>query len=172
MNFDNLADKKGSADLSNFENGQYHVKIEAADMKPKAGKPDYMNVRFGIISDNGARIGSVFDIIAESDHALPQYKARKFIEACQLDLHGEFSLKDLAKLVVNKEMLVYLKVQTDEYGSRIVVDVAPDDIYLPYSGQQATAANLTAAAQTPAPADGQGGEAPFTPDINTADENY
>lgn len=160
INFDALPDKKGTSSISNFDGGLYNVIVEAADMKTskKSGNP-YLNVRLGVFSDEGTRITGVFDIFVDSEQPLMQYKLRRFLEACQIDLQGTFELKDLPKIIVNKKLQAYLKVQSDEqYGDKVVVDIAPDEIYVP----------LDEEAAIPGDAD-----APFEPDMTTeADTEY
>jgi hypothetical protein len=165
MNFDQLPTKKGNA-FDGFEPGLYRVKVEAADMKvakndPEGNpKPDYLQVRLGVMSDNGARIGAIFDNITESDHPLVRYKTRRFIEACQIELEGEFELKDLTKILVGKELYAYVKVQENaQYGDRLVVDIGPDEIYLPLNEAEPTQENNAEVA----PADAN--EVPFEPDM-------
>lgn len=158
INFDSLPADKGNGTVENFENGIYRAKVEAADMKANktAGKPDYLNIRLGVYSDNGTRIAGVFDIFTESEHPLQRYKLRRFLEACKLNLQGNFELKDLPKVVVNKELQVFLKVQHDEqYGDKIVVDVAPDEIYMALDEESAI---------------GQSEEIPFKPDMTSEEE--
>lgn len=160
INFDELPKEKAGGTIEGFENGLYTVKVEAADMvaNKDPNKKPYLNVRLGVYSEKGARITGVFDIFADSTHPLVLYKLRKFIEACKINMQGSFELKDLPKIIVNKSLRAFLKLQKDpQYGDKIIVDIAPDEIYMPLDADE------TAPLTKPS-------EVPFEPDIVSEDE--
>lgn len=92
----------------------YMATIMEADMrnnKTDATKPPYLNIKYNLMKADGTSAGTLYDIISDSDNATVQYKTGRFIRACEIPLQGSMELKDLAKIVK---------------GKRIVVDVAHD----------------------------------------------
>ena len=114
----------------------YEAEILAADMKKAKAKtdasgntvprPDYLNIRFGLTDMAGNSKGSMFDIIAESDSQVVMYKIGRFVRACGIPLQGSVELKDLAKIIKGKKLLIetmvddsnpkYVKAQVDLFS--------------------------------------------------------
>lgn len=89
--------------------GVYKAKIVEAEMKsPKNDptKPDYLNLKYTLFDRNNKNCGSIYDILSESDSSVVQYKISRFVRACGIPLTGSMELKDLAKIVKNKEIVV------------------------------------------------------------------
>ena len=111
----------------------YLAHIEKAEMrKPKdPNKPDYLNLQYRISKHDGSKAGVMFDGQYESDKNLIQYKLGRFLKACGIPLKGQMELKDIATLVLNKDIVVDTSV--DESGSqpRLQVDLFGREAYYP-----------------------------------------
>ena len=96
-------------------------------------KPDYLSTRLDILDDKGNKLGSVFDILTESEAQLARYKLHRFLTALELKLTS-FELKDLTKIIVGKKFKVDLKIENQEgYAARTVVDALTNEIYYPFN---------------------------------------
>ena len=130
INFDSLPSDKP---FSVPEPGTYFATIESAEMKQGRDltKPPYLNLKYKLKRADGKSAGTMFDLIAESEHSLMQYKLKRFLIAIGVSFEGEFELKDLAKLCVGKEIIVDTKVEegTDGKQDRAVVDLFTNEIY-------------------------------------------
>lgn len=132
INFDSLPTSKP---VQTIPAGTYTAVIASAEMKKAKdpAKPDYLNTRLEILDDKGNKLGSIFDIITESEAQLARYKLKRFISALELKLTN-FELKDLTKIIVGKKFKVDLKIETQEgYADRTVVDALTNEIYYPLS---------------------------------------
>lgn len=98
--------------------GVYKATVVDAEMKQgkDLSKPEYLNLKFSLTDKNGKNCGNLYDIIAESDSSVVQYKTARFIRACGLPLTGSMELKDLAKIVKGRE--IALDVAHDNKGDR------------------------------------------------------
>lgn len=132
INFDSLPNSKP---VQTIPTGTYTAIIAAAEMKKAKdpAKPDYLSTRLDILDDKGNKLGSVFDIITESEAPLARYKLQRFISALELKLTN-FELKDLTKIIVGKKFKVDLKIENQEgYAARTVVDALTNEIYYAFS---------------------------------------
>lgn len=99
--------------------GLYRAKVVEAVMKPPKNdptKPDYLNLKLALFDHEGKNSGNVYDIIAESDSSVVQYKTARFVRACGIPLTGSIELKDLAKLVNGKEIAVDIRHSRPRQG--------------------------------------------------------
>ena len=82
------------------EAGLYIATIKDATMKqPKdSNKPMYLNLRYELADDSNNKVGSMFDMMFESDADFCQFKLGRFLVACEIPLVGEMELKDVANL--------------------------------------------------------------------------
>lgn len=104
---------------------------EAIMKKPKdAAKPPYLNLKYELFDANGKKAGTLYDIMAESDSSVVQYKIGRFIRACGIPLTGSMELSDIAKIVMNKEIVVDIKT-TSKKGEdpRTQVDLFGREAY-------------------------------------------
>lgn len=128
INFDSLPNTKP---VQTIPAGTYTAVVATAEMKKAKdpAKPDYLNMRLEILDDKGNKLGSIFDILTESEASLARYKLKRFITALDLKLTN-FELKDLTKIIVGKTFKVDLKIESQEgYASRTVVDALSNKIY-------------------------------------------
>ena len=133
INFDSLP----TTSEYTVEADVYLAHIEKAEMrtpKPDANgnrKPDYLNLQYRLTRHNGKKAGVMFDGQYESDKQLIQYKLARFLKACKIPLQGQMELKDIATLVLNKDIVVDAVV--DESGSRpkLQVDLFGREAYYP-----------------------------------------
>lgn len=112
--------------------GVYRAKITEAEMrKPKtdATKPDYLNLKLSLFNKDGSDAGTVYDIISESDSQLVQFKAARFVRACGIPLVGSMELRDLAKLVVGKQIVVDISHDKRSDTPRAQVDLFSREAY-------------------------------------------
>ena len=91
IHFNNLPDSGSSNTLVT---GKHKVKVTKAEMKqPKdPNKPEYLNVTLAIYDDSNNQIGTIWDILSESDKALVQYKLKRFIIGFNIPIAGDFEL--------------------------------------------------------------------------------
>lgn len=137
ISFDDLPKSSGFG--ANLEKGIYKIKVATAEMrtpKPKTenGKtvtgPDYLNLVLDVTTLDGQAKGKIFDKLFDSDKQLLRYKLKCFIEATVGDMSGaSFELKDLTKIVVGKEALAAITIDTSGQNTQNVIDIFAD---LPY----------------------------------------
>lgn len=113
------------------EPGVYKAKIVEAEMKQgrDLSKPEYLNLKFSLTDKDGKNCGILYDIIAESDNSVVQYKTARFIRACGLPLTGSMELRDLAKIVKGKEIAVDVSHDTKGERPRAQVDLFSREAY-------------------------------------------
>lgn len=111
--------------------GVYKAKIVEAEMKQgkDLSKPEYLNLKFSLTDKNGKSCGSLYDIIAESDSSVVQYKTARFIRACGLPLTGSMELKDLAKVVKGRELALDVSHDNKSERPRAQVDLFSREAY-------------------------------------------
>lgn len=136
ISFDSLPTKPAR---QNIAEGFYYAKIENAEMRQPQDptKPEYLNLMFSLSNAQHQAAGKIYDRITESDNQYQQYKLRRFIDALgladTLKSAGNFELKDLCKIIKNKELIVELVQekdrQTKEPTGQTVVNVFGDYIY-------------------------------------------
>jgi hypothetical protein len=93
--------------------GIYKAKITKAEMKAGPNGP-YLNLTYALSDGKGKRFGNLFDMLSESTHQAVLYKIGRFVSALKLNLKGNCELKDLAKIVVGREMCVDITHQPDK----------------------------------------------------------
>lgn len=130
INFDALPNSKP---FSIVPAGTYYATIESAEMKQgkDTSKPPYLNLKYSLKTKEGKTAGTLFDIIAESEHNLMQYKLKRFLQALGVTFEGAFELKDIQKLCVGKQIILDTKIEegTDGRQDKAVVDLFTKDIY-------------------------------------------
>lgn len=138
INFNELPDKSPS---KVFEKGVYKAIIEKAEMKQPTSNPGepvknpYLSIQLVIVDDAGKKLGTVFDMLTESDNEYARYKIKRFITALKIPITGSFELKDLCKVCQKKKILVELcpeqKKVNDvwERTGRTVVDIFSGVVY-------------------------------------------
>ena len=123
INFSSLPTNKPN---SLPESGTYYATIDSAEMKQSKDptKPMYLNMGLALKDKYGKSCGKIFDILAESDKELIQYKIARFLIALGLDKLGSFELADLVKVIKNKQLIVDVKQEEakDGYPAKAVVD--------------------------------------------------
>lgn len=130
ISFDDLPDKKPEGyDL--LDEGIHNAVIKNATMEiSKTTRQPYMAVQFTCTDPVTKKSTTVFDNFFDSDKPLTRYKLGQFIRALKLQLTGSFELKDLCKVIPNKELCVALKTEQNEgYAARNVVNAYDDSIY-------------------------------------------
>lgn len=156
LNFDSLPKSKddiGGANPGLLENGTYRAKVKNPVMKTGKSGGAYLAVELHIQRPNGTN-AIIYDNFFDSDKPLVQFKLAQFLRASNCIIQGNFELKDLVKIIGEKDLNVAVKTEKNEgYAPRNVVNAFDDDIYSPVKG---TAAAKRAAAE---PADP---ECPFT----------
>lgn len=128
INMNSLPTEKPSMS-SVIPKGCYIAKIVKAEMKtPRSGKADYFSAECDItdpVSNTG--MGKFWINLFESDANLPKYQLARFIRALNLNIQGEFELKDLTKMVNNKSLMV--DICPDKDNERSIVDITADCFY-------------------------------------------
>ena len=111
----------------------YKAKITEAVMKKgkDENKPPYLNLKLALVNAQGKACGSIYDIMAESDSSVVQYKLGRFLLACGIPLQGSMELSDIYKLVINKEIVVDVNHDTKSQQPRAQVDLFTREAYYP-----------------------------------------
>lgn len=115
----------------------YLAHIEEAVMrKPKPSsdgtqKPEYLNLKYRITRHNGKSAGVMYDSQYDSDKQLVKYKLARFLQACGIPLVGAMELADIAKLVLNKDIVVDTVVDESGTQPRLNVDLFGREAYYP-----------------------------------------
>lgn len=151
INFSSLPTNKPN---SLPESGTYYATIDSAEMKQSKDptKPMYLNMGLALKDKYGKSCGKIFDILAESDKELIQYKIARFLIALGLDKLGSFELADLVKVIKNKQLIVDVKQEEakDGYPAKAVVDVFAGSIYYPMSDATEIFGTAAPVKETPA----------------------
>lgn len=111
--------------------GVYYAKVSKTEMKTSQAGNEYLSVTFDITDKDGNKKGKLFDMFFESDKSFLQYKLRRFVTACGIPCHGEMTLKDLALLANDSDLVVW--VQHDEWNgkSRLAANLRDAEGYYP-----------------------------------------
>ena len=136
MNFNELPAEKPESNLirENYAIAKISSAVAGVGTGPNTKGQPCLKLTLDCRTFDGSVTAKVWETLYESDKALLRYKIRRFIEALKLQLVGEFTMNDLAKVVNGKELIVALKVeQNPGYAPRNVVDVFDDNIFYPMS---------------------------------------
>ena len=116
--------------------GCYLAKIVKSEMrtpKPKENGvqgPDYFVAECDITDPaSNTGMGKFWINLYESNANLPRYQLRRFIEALNLNIQGEFELKDLTKITTGKSLLVDICPEDKPNPQRSIVDISADCFY-------------------------------------------
>lgn len=112
--------------------GSYVAKIVKAQMKtPKDdSKPDYFSAECDITDpSSNTAMGKFWINLYESEAPLVRYQLGRFIKALNLNIQGEFELKDLTKMVNNKSLIVDICPEDKPEPQRSVVDISAECFY-------------------------------------------
>lgn len=110
------------------EGTYYGTIMEATPKVSKAGS-NMLSLKIELNTHDGKKAGIMFDNIIESDKAFLLFKIAKFCKALELDLAGSFELKDLAKIVVNKKLIVDVKHGEFNGNKKVEVDMSKGIFY-------------------------------------------
>lgn len=115
--------------------GRYLALIKKAEMRT-GSNGEYLNLLLELQDENKHQIGTVYDILKDSQHPLQQYKLRRILEATDVFQHlkdSELELKDLIKLIQGKYIEVDVRIEPEKngYPEKPVVDAYKDEIYYP-----------------------------------------
>ena len=134
--------------------GQYICKIVKAEMKQgrDQNKPPYFSAECNVTDPiSSSNMGKFWINLYDSEAPLVMFQIGRFIRALHLNIQGEFELKDLTKMVVNKSLLVDITPEEKKDGSeptRSVVDISADCFY-PVDDYEAPDAVFMNAVSTP-----------------------
>lgn len=131
INFNSLP-TENTSQYAVIPKGSYIAKIVKSEMKTpsqeRGPRPDYLNVECDITDPaSNSGMGKFWIRLFESEANLPRFQLRKFIEALNLRITGEFELKDLTKMINGKSLIV--DICPDKEGKQSVVDISADCFY-------------------------------------------
>ena len=110
LNFENLPKDKPTQGTQ-VEEGKYTAEVfEAKMVTSKTSGNEYLNVSFKL--DKG---GFVNENYFESDKPFLLYKLGQLLKACNVTLSGEGTLKDVAKVVKGKKVIVDVAINDNGY---------------------------------------------------------
>ena len=130
INFNALPQDKPAG--ATIPKGQYKAVIEKAEMKASKteGKPPYLNLLYALSDiQTGAPVGKLYDIMSESDSEYVMYKIGRFMRALDINLGMSFELKDLAKVVANKTLVLDVTVDEKSEPKRNQVDIFSGGVF-------------------------------------------
>ena len=111
LNFTSLP--KDKPNNNSVAEGRYNAIVFKSEMrKSKESNNEYLNVSFKI--DNG---GFVNENYFNSDKPFLMYKLSRLLLACNTPLDGEGTLKDVAKVIQGKRVVIDVVVNDRGYGS-------------------------------------------------------
>lgn len=161
INFNSLPTEKPALGVI-IPKGMYFGTIRKAEMRqPKdESKPEYLNLEIDVTDTvSQASMGKIWVILTESEAPLPRYQLSRFIQALHLPIEGEFELKDLTKMVVNKTLKLDICPEETKDGKppqRSIVDINAGEIFYPTEGltaaEEAAQAVFSAAETIQSPA--------------------
>lgn len=117
--------------------GVYRGKIVEAEMKAgkDLAKPPYLNLKIDLYNKDHKKVCSIYDILAESDSNVIMYKISRLVRACGIPLVGAMELKDLAKVILNKDIALDImhtkpkKGEENGFTPRAQVDIFSRQAY-------------------------------------------
>ena len=111
LNFESLPKDKPSQ--NNVAEGTYKATVFKTEMRTsKESGNEYLNVSFKIDND-----GFVNENYFDSDKPFLMYKLGRLLKACNVELKGNGSLKDVAKVIKGKKVIIDVIVNDKGYGS-------------------------------------------------------
>ena len=111
LNFNSLPKDKPSNNA--VKEGTYTATVFKTQMQvSKTTGNDYLNVSFKI--DGG---GFVNENYFDSDKSFLQWKLGRLLQACNVTLSGEGTLRDVAKVIQGKKVIIDVAVNDRGYGS-------------------------------------------------------
>lgn len=115
--------------------GTYYATIDKAEMKtPKdASKADYLSYALTLVDRDGKNVGKIYDNMFDSSHEVVRYKINRFIVALELPMTegSSFELKDIAKIINGKRLIVDITHDIKSEPHKAVVDVFKKEVYYP-----------------------------------------
>ncbi len=132
LNFNSLPTDRGTSPdrQSVFEKGIYLAVSRKAEMRRGSSGTEYLVVSTQLTDPATGRTTMLYDNFYATDKTLNRFKIGQFLRAIGTIPSGDFELKDLCKVVVNKQYKVAVKVEKSEgYEDKNVADVFDDDIY-------------------------------------------
>ena len=111
IQFNSLPKDKPSQNT--IKNGRYTATVFKCEMRNgKDTGTEYLNVSF--LCDGG---GFVNENYFDSDKPFLQYKLGQLLKACKVTLEGEGTLKDVAKVIKGKKVIIDVTVNDKGYGA-------------------------------------------------------
>lgn len=104
---------KDKPSQNTVKNGRYTATVFKCEMRTgKDSGNEYLNVSF--LCDGG---GFVNENYFDSDKPFLQYKLGQLLKACNVTLEGEGTLKDVAKVIKGKKVIIDVVVNDKGYGA-------------------------------------------------------
>lgn len=154
INFNSLPSEKPAFGTI-IPKGNYLATIKKAEMKSGQDetKPPYLNIETDIVDPvSKNEMGKFWFNLTESSANLPRYQLKRFIQALNLPITGEFELKDLTKMVVNKQLMIDITPEErkdDKPAQRSIIDINAGDMFYPVETTPAPTTDTAADVFTP-----------------------
>lgn len=104
---------KDKPSQNSVKDGRYTATVFKCEMRTgKETGNEYLNVSF--LCDGG---GFVNENYFDSDKPFLQYKLGQLLKACKVTLEGEGTLKDVAKVIKGKKVIIDVVVNDKGYGA-------------------------------------------------------
>lgn len=112
LNFDALPTDKPSNSTS-VQPGKHNAVVFKTEMRiSKTTNQEYLNVSFKC--DDG---GFVNENYFDSDKPFILYKLNRLLKACKVQLAGQGTLRDVAKVIMNKHVTIDVVLNDKGYGT-------------------------------------------------------
>ena len=134
INYNSIPTKKPAIGTI-IPKGQYICTIVKSEMKQgkNLNKPPYFSAECNVTDPaSNMSMGKFWINLYESEAPLVRYQLGRFINALNLNIQGEFELKDLTKMVNGKSLLVDIKPEETKDNSapqRSVIDIDAECFY-------------------------------------------
>lgn len=115
-----------------FPKGCYQATIVKAEMKQGKNetKPPYFSAECDIVDPvSGTNMGKFWIPLYDSEAQLCRYQIGRFIKALNLNIKGEFELKDLTKMVNGKSLLVDICPEDKPDPQWNIIDISAECFY-------------------------------------------
>ena len=112
--------------------GCYLAQITKSEMRQgkDSSKPPYFSAECNITDPaSGTGMGKFWINLYESEASLCRYQLGRFIKALNLNITGEFELKDLTKITAGKSLLVDICPEDSPNPQKSVVDISAECFY-------------------------------------------
>ena len=114
--------------------GTYYAIVTDAEVRESQTtfKP-YLSLTYALVDKRGNKKGRMRDIFTESPKEISLYKLKKFLDAAEIKIEGDFEFEDLLELVNGKVFIINTKLDITWNFPRLGANIYKGEIYYPLS---------------------------------------